>query len=368
MDLPSIEKPELETTPRALPKAVFLAAPAAAAHVEPPGAQQPPSGTDLKTLKTDFPRRSTGHFADQVFRVTTGACAAMVAGLIVVIIIYMVHGSVPAFKDHGLGAILSPDWDPTNQKYGALTFLYGTAYTSVIGMLIALPLGVLTAVALVEILPKGLAKVISLAVELLAAIPSVLLGLWGIFTLVPLVRMVEMHIYKSPLGLRKLPIFSGAPMGVGFLAAGLLLAIMALPFILSVTREVLLQVPTAQREAAYALGATRWQAISKFILPYSWKGIFGAGLLGFARVLGETMAVTMVIGNTPQIRASLFASGYTLASVIANEFTEAPSNLAISALISLGLILLVVSILLNGAARLMLIYLGRSSGSPQEAK
>jgi phosphate transport system permease protein len=155
---------------------------------------------------------------------------------------------------------------------------------------------------------------------------------------------------------------------VGFLAAGLLLAIMALPFILSVTREVILQVPTAQREAAYALGATRWQAIRRFILPYSWKGIFGAGLLGLARVLGETMAVTMVIGNTPQIKASLFASGYTLASVIANEFTEAPSNLAVSALISLGLILLLVSILLNAAARVMLIYLNRSMGAPQEAK
>jgi phosphate transport system permease protein len=327
-----------------------------------------PLEADPKALHTQFPRGSTGHTADRVFRLATGTCALAVAGLILVAIIFMVHGSLPAFKDHGLGAILSPEWDPTNQKYGALTFLFGTAYTSVIGMAIALPLGVLTAVALVEILPQGLAKVISLAVELLAAIPSVLLGLWGIFTLVPLVRSFEVYIYKSPLGLKNIPIFSGSPMGVGFLAAGLLLAIMALPFILSVSREVLLQVPTAQREAAYALGATRWQAISKFILPYSWKGIFGAGLLGFARVLGETMAVTMVIGNTPQIKASLFASGYTLASVIANEFTEAPSNLAISALISLGLILLVVSIILNGAARLMLIYLGRSNGSPRGAK
>ncbi|MDR3673050.1 MAG: phosphate ABC transporter permease subunit PstC [Holophaga sp.] len=364
MDLPSVEKPA--PLPSGLAAAAEPLAPAQPAA----GLSQPaePAAEPEKNLKNEFPRRSTGHFADRIFRLTTGACALVVAGLILVAIVFMVHGSIPAFKDHGLGAILSPEWDPTNQKYGALTFLFGTAYTSVIGMVIALPLGVLTAVALVEILPQGLAKVISLAVELLAAIPSVLLGLWGIFTLVPLVRSFEVYIYKSPLGLNKLPIFSGSPMGVGFLAAGLLLAVMALPFILSVTREVLLQVPTAQREAAYALGATRWQAISKFIIPYSWKGIFGAGLLGFARVLGETMAVTMVIGNTPQIKASLFASGYTLASVIANEFTEAPSNLAISALISLGLILLVVSIILNGAARLMLIYLGRSTGSPQGAK
>ena len=371
MDLPSIDKLE--------PAAAGMAPPAPSGTAVPdgpgPAAQSRPDPSlpvepekELTALKPEIRRGSTGHGADRVFRLATGACAAAVAALILVAIAFMVHGSMPAFRDHGIGAILSPEWDPTNQKYGALTFLFGTAYTSVIGMAIALPLGVLTAVALVEILPQRLAKVISLAVELLAAIPSVLLGLWGIFTLVPLVRAFEVYIYKSPLGLRNIPIFSGSPMGVGFLAAGLLLAIMALPFILSVTREVLLQVPTSQREAAYALGATRWQAISKFIIPYCWKGIFGASLLGFARVLGETMAVTMVIGNTPQIKASLFASGYTLASVIANEFTEAPSNLAISALISLGLILLLVSILLNAAARIMLIYLGRGSGGNQEAK
>ncbi len=322
--------------------------------------------------EVDLPRpeggqSGSGRVADHLFRGLTGACAILVAALLLIVIVFMVHGSIPAFKDHGLGAILSPDWDPTNQRYGALTFLFGTAYTSLIGMAIALPLGVLTAVALVEILPQGIAKAIALAVELLAAIPSVLLGLWGIFELVPLVRKFEIFIYKSPWGLREIPIFSGAPLGVGFLSAGLLLAIMALPFILSVSREVLLQVPVSQREAAYALGATRWQAIRKFILPYSWKGIFGAGLLGLARVLGETMAVTMVIGNTPQIKASLFASGYTLASVIANEFTEAPSDLAISALISLGLVLLVLTILLNAAARLMLVYLNRRMGAQATA-
>ena len=347
--------PERPSAPRAVPLPV--AEPLSQAAPQP----------DPDALPEDRYHRSTGRVADQLFRLATGTCAAMVAALILVVILFMAKGSIPAFKDHGLGAILSPAWDPTNQKYGALTFLFGTAYTSVIGMAIALPLGVFTAVALVEILPRGPAKLISLAVELLAAIPSVLLGLWGIFELVPLVRKLEIFIYKSPTGLRHLPIFSGPPLGVGYLAAGLILAIMALPFILSVTREVLLQVPASQREAAYALGATRGQAIWKVILPYSWRGIFGAGLLGLARVLGETMAVTMVIGNTPQIKASLFASGYTLASVIANEFTEAPSELAISALISLGLILLVVTIVLNAGARLMILYLNRRMGA-QEVK
>ncbi len=306
-----------------------------------------------------LPPLSTGRGVDRAFRLATGACGMLVAGVLLLVTVFMVRGALPAFQNHGFRFILSPDWDPTNQKYGALTFIFGTAFTSAIGMAIALPLGVLTAVALVELLPRGLAKVIALAVELLAAIPSVLLGLWGIFELVPLVRQVELAIYRSPLGLKDLPIFAGAPMGVGFLSAGLLLAIMALPFILAISREALSQVPVAQREAAYALGATRWQAIRRFILPYSWKGIFGAGLLGLARVLGETMAVTMVIGNTPQIKASLFATGYTLASVIANEFTEAPSDLAISALISLGLILLVLTILLNATARFMLFFLNR---------
>jgi phosphate transport system permease protein len=368
MDLPA---PKTLVLPPPAPGLVPAAAPPSVTGLTvavAPEEEAPPEDPEAAGAGVDRYHRSTGRVADRMFRLLTGSCAAVVAALILVAIVFLVHGAVPAFKDHGIGAVLSPDWDPTNQKYGALTFLFGTAYTSLIGMLIALPLGVLTAVALVEILPRSVSNAISLAVELLAAIPSVLLGLWGIFQLVPLVRSVEIWIHKSPLGLKNIPIFSGPPLGVGFLAAGVLLAIMALPFILSVTREVILQVPTAQREAAYALGATRWQAISRFILPYSWKGIFGAGLLGLARVLGETMAVTMVIGNTPQIKASLFASGYTLASVIANEFTEAPSDLAVSALISLGLILLVVSILLNAAARIMLTRLNRGMGAPQEDK
>jgi phosphate transport system permease protein len=189
------------------------------------------------------------------------------------------------------------------------------------------------------------------------------LGLWGIFVIVPLIRKVEVAIYKSPLHLRDFPLFSGAPIGIGYLSAGVLLAIMVLPLIVSVCREVITQVPRAQREAAFALGATKWEVIRMAVLPYGWRGVFGAGMLGLARALGETMAVTMVIGNTPQIKASLFATGYTLASVIANEFTEAPSDLAISSLISLGLILFVLTLLINSAARLFLTFLKRRYGS-----
>jgi phosphate transport system permease protein len=302
-------------------------------------------------------------WADRLFRWASGLCAAAIMALLVVLVLFMVHGSLLAFRDHGLGFILSPQWDPTNQRYGALTFIFGTVYTSIIGLAIALPLGVMTSVALVEILPKALSKVIGLAVELLAAIPSVLLGLWGIFVIVPLIRKVEVAIYKSPLHLRDFPLFSGAPIGIGYLSAGVLLAIMVLPLIVSVCREVITQVPRAQREAAFALGATKWEVIRMAVLPYGWRGVFGAGMLGLARALGETMAVTMVIGNTPQIKASLFATGYTLASVIANEFTEAPSDLAISSLISLGLILFVLTLLINSAARLFLTFLKRRYGS-----
>lgn len=298
---------------------------------------------------------------DFIFRGATGLCAASLLALLLVLVVFMARGAWPALSAHGLGFIFSTAWDPSNEKYGALSFIYGTLFTSLIAILIALPLGVLTAVFLVEIAPKWLRGPIAMTVELLAAIPSVLLGLWGIFELVPLIRQFEDKVLSPKLG--KLPMFSGPPIGFGYLAAGVLLAIMVLPLIVSVTREVLRQVPLSQREAAYALGATRWEVIRMAVLPYGWQGIFGAGMLALARALGETMAVTMVIGNTYAISGSLLGTGSTLASLIANEFAEAPSDLAIASLISLGLILFAVSFIVNALAQLMLRWLAAKRGA-----
>jgi phosphate transport system permease protein len=297
---------------------------------------------------------------DLLFRGATAICSGSVLLLLLLLTAMLVRGAWPALAAHGWRFALSPDWDPSGEHYGGLTFIYGTLYTSLIALAIALPLGIMTAVYLVEIAPRGLRGPLALAVEMLAAIPSVLFGLWGIFVLVPKLRWLEAEYLGKYFG--KLPLFDGPPIGIGFLAAGVLLAIMVLPLIVSVTREVILQVPVAQREAAYALGATRWEVIRLAVLPYGWRGIFGAGMLALARALGETMAVTMVIGNTPQIKASLFAPGYTLASVIANEFSEAPSDLAVASLISLGLILFILSIGVNGLAQLLLRWLGKKYG------
>jgi phosphate transport system permease protein len=300
-------------------------------------------------------------WADLLFRGSTAACAGAVLLLLILLAVFMVHGSLPALSAHGWRFAIDRMWDPTGNHYGALPFIYGTLYTSLIALTLGLPLGIMTAVYLVEIAPRSVRGPVALAVELLAAIPSVLFGLWGIFVVVPRLRWVEAHVLGKWFG--RLPLFSGPPIGIGYLAAGVLLAIMILPLIVSVTREVIVQVPQIQREAAYALGATRWEVIRIAVLPYGWRGIFGAGMLGLARALGETMAVTMVIGNSPQIQASLFAPGYTLAAVIANEFAEAPTPLAISSLISLGLILFILSILVNFSAQVILRLLGRRYGA-----
>jgi phosphate transport system permease protein len=325
------------------------------------------NATDSRTLAAGRVRTGARHlgrrirWADLLFRGATAACAGAVLLLLVLLAVFMVHGSLPALAAHGWRFAVDRMWDPTGNRYGALSFIYGTLYTSLIALFIALPLGIMTAVFLVEIAPRRVRAPVALAVEMLAAIPSVLFGLWGIFVLVPRLRWLEAHVLGKYFG--RLPLFSGPPIGIGYLAAGVLLAIMILPLIVSVTREVILQVPQIQREAAYALGATRWEVIRIAVLPYGWRGIFGAGMLGLARALGETMAVTMVIGNSPQIQASLFAPGYTLAAVIANEFAEAPTPLAISSLISLGLILFLLSILVNFSAQVILRLLGRRYGS-----
>ena len=261
------------------------------------------------------------------------------------------HGAMPALKTFGFSFLTSSEWDPVAEKFGALPFLFGTLFTSLIALLLAAPLGVGSAIFLAEYAPRWLKSPLSFLIELLAAIPSVIYGLWGILTFVPRVRM-----YLEP-GLAKyfgfLPFFRGPMYGVGFLAAGLILAVMAVPFIASVSQEVLLAVPRSQREAALALGATKWEVVRIAVLRYARSGVIGAIMLGLGRAIGETMAVTMVIGNTAVITASLFSPGYTMASVLANEFAEASGTMHTSALMAVGLVLLGTTVALNSAARLL---------------
>jgi phosphate transport system permease protein len=257
-------------------------------------------------------------------------------------------------------------WDPVFDNYGAAPFIYGTLVTSIVSLVIAVPLGLAAAIFLSELAPRKVSDTISFLIDLLAAVPSVIYGLLGIFVVVPIMRTTVGPILIGTLG--HVPVigllFKGPNYGVGFLTAGIVLAIMVVPFIISVSREVLLTVPREQREAALALGATRWEATWKVVVPWARTGILGSVFLALARALGETMAVTMVIGNDPKIVASLFAPGYTIAAVIANEFTEASGNLYLSALIELGLVLFLMTFILNGLARLLILATERGGGHP----
>lgn len=251
-------------------------------------------------------------------------------------------------------------WDPVFSNFGALPFIYGTLVTSILSLAMALPLGLAAAIFLSELAPRGISDTISFLIDLLAAVPSVIYGLLGIFIVVPLMRTVIGPALKHSLGF--LPFFQGPNYGVGFLTASIVLTIMIVPFIISVSREVLLTVPREQREAALGLGATRWEATWKVVVPWARTGVLGSVFLALARALGETMAVTMVIGNDPKISASLFSPGYSIPAVIANEFTEASGDLYLSALIELGLVLFLMTFILNGLARLLIIFTERGGG------
>jgi phosphate transport system permease protein len=258
-----------------------------------------------------------------------------------------------ALSRHAFGweFLIGRVWDPVAGQFGALPFLYGTLLTSALALLIAVPLGVGAAIFLSELAPRRISDVMSFLIELLAAVPSVIYGLLGIFVLVPLVRRFLEPVLGKTLGF--LPLFSGPPYGVGFLSAGLILAIMVIPFIITVTREVMLSTPKLLREAAMALGATRWEVATTVALPFARSGIAGAIFLALARALGETMAVTMVIGNTPVVSASLFSPGYTMAAVLANEFTEASDPLYLHALVEIGLVLFGATLVVNALAQLL---------------
>jgi phosphate transport system permease protein len=287
----------------------------------------------------------------RVFRGGTAALALSVLLLVLIVVYELVSSSGPAMDKFGLGFLSSTRWDPVSQEFGALPFIWGTFYTSILALILALPISLGVAVFLTELAPLRLRQPISFLIEILAAIPSLVYGLWGLFVLAPIFQSVVQPFLAR---YDYLPFFTGYPLGMGFMTASVIVAIMIIPTISSISREVMYTVPETQREGGLALGMTRWEVVSKVVIPYSRSGILGAVILGFGRALGETMAVTMVIGNTPKISLSLFEPGYTISSVLANEFAEATDKLHTSALIELGLILFVISILMNSAAKFLL--------------
>jgi phosphate transport system permease protein len=287
---------------------------------------------------------------DKLFRLVTAIVAASVLLIVAGIAATLIQGSWLSLRQFGFSFWRTSTWDPVAGQFGALPFIWGTLYSSLLALLLSTPVALGIAVFLAELSPRLLRQPLIYLTELLAAIPSIVYGLWGIFVLVPVVRRLEV---ATPEGLRHVPLFSGPPLGVGMLAAALVLAVMITPFSAAVAREILRAVPTSQREAAYALGATRWEAI-RLALYYGRSGIIGAVMLGLGRALGETMAVTMVIGNNPQVSLSLFAPQYTMAAVIANEFTEAADDLYLHALVEIGLVLFLITIVVNALSRLLL--------------
>jgi len=292
---------------------------------------------------------------DLGFRLGIGVFAAALVAIVAGIGVTLANDSWLSLQRFGLSFWRTSNWDPVAGEFGALPFIWGTLYSSVLALLLATPVALGIAVFISELCPQWLRAPLIFLTELLAAIPSIVYGLWGIFVLVPAVRAVELMMPES---LRALPLFSGPPFGVGMLAAALILAIMVVPFTSAVAREVLKTVPMTQREAAYALGATRFEAIRAAIF-FARTGIIGAVMLGFGRALGETMAVTMVIGNNPQVALSLFAPQYTMAAVIANEFTEAANALYLSALIEIGLVLFIITLLVNMLSRALIWSMAR---------
>ncbi len=289
---------------------------------------------------------------DRLFRGVTFLLAAAVVLLLALMTLKLFEAARPAIEAFGVAFLYGADWDPVAESYGALPFIYGTLVSSALALLIAVPLSLGVAVFLAELAPWWLRGPAGLLVELLAAVPSVVYGLWGIFVLAPWLRDHVQPFLARWLGF--LPLFQGPMIGLGMLAGGVILAIMILPIISAVAREVLLAVPRSQREALLALGATRWETVRRAVLPYGRSGLVGGVILGLGRALGETMAVTMVIGNRPEISLSLFEPSCTMAAVIANEFSEATSDLYLSALVEVGLVLFLVTTVVNALGRLLI--------------
>jgi phosphate transport system permease protein len=290
-----------------------------------------------------------------VFRVATGAFAVLLIGLVIAIGVELYRQSSLSIQHFGWQFWQTDTWDPVAGQFGARPFIWGTMYSSILALAFSTPIALGIAIFISELAPNWAKWPLVFLTELLAAIPSIVYGLWGVFVLTPVVRQLEI---ATPEWLKVVPLFSGPPLGLSMLSAALILAIMVIPFSSSVAREVLKSVPQAQREGAYALGATRWEAI-RMALFYARTGIVGAVMLGFGRALGETMAVTMVIGNNPQIKWSLYAPQYTMAAVIANEFTEAGDELHLHALIEIGLVLFIITLIVNVISRMFIWSMGR---------
>jgi len=298
--------------------------------------------------------------SDRIYELLTTACALVVPALVVSIAVAIFAAAWPAFAKLGLSIVTSSNWDVAGGHFGAAPAVFGTLVSSAVALVIATPLAIGVAIFLSEFSPVWLRQPVGFLVDLLAAIPSVVYGLWGIFVLIPLLREHVMPFLRDTLHLGATPFFSGPAYGPSMLAAGVILAIMALPYISAVSREVLMAVPRSQREAALALGATRWEMIRDAVIPYARSGIIGGIMLGLGRALGETMAVTMLIGNRPEISASLLAPGYTMASLIANEFSEATNDLHLSALMAVGAVLFIITLIVNAVARWLVWSVARS--------
>ena len=306
----------------------------------------------VKVISAPLALRWKGRIGDRLFHSFVFLMALAIIIVVLLLFLRLVDASGPALSNFGLRFLVDTVWDPVFRRFGALPFIYGTIITSLLALLIGGPVSLGTAIFLAELCPAWLQRPLSFLVELLGAIPSVVYGLWGFLVMVPWLAGTLEPFLGRTLGF--LPLFQGPTYGVGMLAAGLILSIMITPTIAAVSRDVMGAVPDSQREAMLALGATRWEVIRHAVLPYARSGIFGAVILGLGRAVGETMAVTMVIGNRPDISASLFAPSYTMASLIANEFTEATYDLYLSTLIEIGLILFVITVVINAVARLLI--------------
>jgi phosphate transport system permease protein len=316
------------------------------------------------SLPIDSARMRRSYRADRSFHRLTLVCALVVLAMFIGIIVSLTAGAWPALKAFGLPFLWSQAWNPVTEKFGALVPIYGTLVTSAIAMIIAVPVGIGIAIFLTELCPRSLRRPIGVAVELLAGIPSIIYGIWGLFVLAPVLQQSVMpRLIATFDGVPVLSsLFAGPPFGIGIFTAGLILAIMTLPFISAITRDVFETVPHVLKEAAYGLGATIWEVQSSVVIPYARSGIVGGIMLALGRALGETMAVTFVIGNAHRIATSLFAPGTTISAAIANEFTEAIGDVYAPALIELGLILFLVTAIVLGTAQYMLYRLERRAG------